>query len=247
MAVSKNDSKSAPKLRMNSFGVFLTLKPDALKETWTSGLASCSTDSRIYSRFEYNIHGKVRIVRSAAISDSDFWKDASTRVSNSELYETILMDIGAYKFNLESNSLSNIDELCEIVPDYSKGSILESIGESIGEVIENEIAWSCLQSILSGSEISGSIKEKSTYLTAYAFLIVDDFHGFYKLVEEELVSNQIFAEPYNYPFAEKIQHGVMELRLKHSIKQVPFTYFPYFGSKGAPVYLWVIRRDDIGK
>ncbi len=123
-------------------------------------------------------------------------------------------------------------------------SQFESLGESIGEIVKDEIDWSSLKSIPS---ISGPIIDNSTYPTAYAFLVVDDFHRFSQLVNEELASQGIFAATHNYPFAQITQYGVMELRLRNPIEQVPFSHFAYSGSEAAPVYLWLIRRDDIGK
>lgn len=229
---------------MNSFGLFLAVRPDAVETTWLSGAWSAGGDSRMYKNFEYNIYGKVRIATHPAYSGSEFFENASKRVSSSDLYETVLMDIEASRFDLELNPSSNIDELSELLPDYSKGQILESLGESIGEVIKEEIDWASLRLI---SSISGPITNNSTYLTAHAFLLVDDFYGFSQLVNEELASQGVFAATHNYPFAQIAQDGVMELRLRSPIEQIPFAHFRYFGSQAAPVYLWLVKRDYIGK
>ena len=190
-----------------------------------------------------NIYGKVRILSSTKIDDSPFREIASERVSGTDLYETVLMDIEFSRYDLESDSSPDLQMLGEITPNYSEGKILQSLGDSIGTVIKAEIPWTSSQVSKMVSDSDGSMFNSSTYLCSYAFLIVDDFHEFYRLVTDELVSEGVSYQTHNYPFAQEIQKGVLEIRLRTPIKQIPVAHMEY---QTAPVYLWVLEKSSLG-
>ena len=120
MGMKKQAKTEQPKLWMNSFGLFLSMKPTIVKGTWLSSIGAIGARSKDYTHFEFNIYGKVRILSSTKIDDSPFREIASERVSGTDLYETVLMDIEFSRYDLESDSSPDLQMLGEITPNYSE-------------------------------------------------------------------------------------------------------------------------------
>jgi hypothetical protein len=243
MGVKKQKKESPPKLWMNSFGLFLLVKPPAVGETWRSSIGTVGGVSKEYTHFECNIHGKVRVLSNHAFTDTKFKEIASTRVSGTNLYETVLMDIEFSKFDLESNPSADVLELEDIVPDYSEGKILQTIGRSISSTIKKEIPWRSSQLSKMVMNSSLSLIDNSVYCFSYAFLIVDDFNKFYRLVSDELVSEGVSHQTHNFPFAQQVYWGVLELRLRTPIEKIPIANIEF---ETAPVYLWILEKEKLG-
>ena len=163
--------------------------------------------------------------------------DSSSKIPESDLSETVVFDVEYAQLNFSSDIGFSLES--EVIWDFAESHGFNDFIEKFGMIINNGIPWDIFQSINSKKLIISRDQmlpfEKSSYVSSYALVVIDDLGQFLKnlLTFSKRDDGQHLSSFHRYS-------NYIEIQLNYPLSQIPV---PYLEIQRTPLTIYVVGSD----
>lgn len=215
------------------------MNPAEVASTWRWGGGGSGDKKYAFLNYAYDIKGKIRIPTFLSRLGGKGVIDSVVKVPDSDLSETVVFDI-EFRHSASPTKLDFSPEI-EIQFDFSDTQVLNLFTQKFGELIKSGIPWDKYQTVsLDFKETSRGAStpfEKSSYITSYGIVIVDNLTDFYGQLSD--LSKETMGQHVTRMLK---QSNFIEIRLSTPIRDIPP---PYLEITRSPLIIYAIGVDNI--